>query len=121
MAKKKLKLEKSFLLHDDFLKEVAEKTELKASKVEQVYEVTSDIVERELLQGRKAVVPKLGTFKPSYRAASQQEGVINPKTKELGIKNISEKYGAKFTPKGKYVNNIAEKGKEYLENRLVEG
>lgn len=94
----KVKVKKEYLKQKELLKEVGTRSELKPSKVEEVYQHTSDVINEEILKGHKVELPHIGKFTPNWKAASKRQGIINPKTKEKGLVNVSEKYGIKFVP-----------------------
>ena len=94
----KVKVKKEYLKQKEILKEVGTRSELKPDKVEEVYKHTSDVINEEILKGRKVELPHIGRFLPKWKAASTKQGIINPSTKEKGTVNVSEKYGIKFVP-----------------------
>ena len=106
---KKLNLQKTSLKKAELLKVIAEKTELKASKVEEVLEQISDVVFNELAQNKKLSVPKLGTFKPNYRPAAERVMAIGGKEE---VKKIEEKYSIKFKAEKSLAEAFNEKMKK---------
>ncbi len=113
MDKKKLVIKKEYLVKKDFLAEIATATEVTATKVEAVLNKTGEIIQRELEDNKKVVVPGLGfTFKPAFREGGEKM-TRNPQTNQSELKNIADKYVIKVKPTAKMADlfnkNMTEK------------
>lgn len=112
MAKYKVKVKKECLKSDEVLKEVGKRSELSKAKVKDVYKHTADVISEEVLKGRKIEIPHIGTFKPSWKAAQEKEGIINPGTQEKGIVKSPERYSVKFKANAKVRIFVDEEAKK---------
>lgn len=110
-AKKEKETVKAGMTKKEVISEVAEKTELKKTKVEEVFDAYSEIAAREVGQGKEVVLPGVGKFFQKFRPAQERSG-RNPQTGEPMTFKLDDRYSAGFKGEKKFRELVDELSKK---------